>query len=1032
MRALRGVVCALAWAAVVLIVGRAHAEIYLPKPDPTAAVGISAGDATRWEEGDYQVWRLEGDVSIRQGATQLHGRSAVVWVDPGESFDEPSRLVVYLEGGAEKPVRIDLLDQDGKTPLARQQAPTWFGRFESVGGIDWNTPTPRPQRGTDAGIYARARSKFEGDSAPRAPLRVDPAVQPAQFAPLAPAPAPAVPAAGGFRRVKVFGRGSTTQLESRQLPTGETAVVLSGGVRVIVEGVEVAGLPTALGPVDKVDLETDRAVIWTAGAEALTGGAFEQQNDVPMEIYLEGNITFRQGDRTVYANRMYYDVRRRVGVVLDAELLTPLPKIDDYQYRGLVRLKAASIRQLDATRFVASDALVTTSRLEEPSYDFTSKTIAFEDNQTPSFNPATGLTSYERDQLATSRGNVVHWGGVPVFYWPTIATDLSEPTFYVKNVRFRSDSVFGQQVLADFDAYQLLGAKPIDGTDWTLSTDYLSERGLALGTNYTYSVDRFLGVTGPAYGVLDVWGINDDGQDNLGFGRRSIEPEADLRGRLLWNHRQRLVGGPLDGWTAQGEVGWISDRTFLEQYYEAEWDENKDQLTGARLKRITDNRSLSFEAYGRVNDFFTQTQWLPRADHTIIGQSLLGDTLTWSAHSSVGYADIAVADTPGNSILAGQFAQFPWEQGAGGLSGERLATRHELSLPVNADPFKITPFVLGEAAHWGEDLSGDDLQRGYVNTGVRASIPFWAVNPYVRDPLFNLNGLAHKVVFEAELAYADASQDFTELPLYDEIEDDSIEDLRRRLFFPGFAGPLTGLYTQGAPSTIDPRFDPRRYLIRSGAQGWVTSPTTELVDDLTTVRLGMRHRLQTKRGGAGREHLVDWVTLDANMTLFPEADRDNFGEDLGMLDYDFRWHLGDRFSILSDGFADTFDQGLRTASIGALLGRPSRGNLYVGYRTISGPVVADLITATVNYRLGPKWIGSASTVLDLGDAGNIGQTFAMSRIGESLIVTLGATVDESKGNVGFNFQVEPRFLPKLNLARRTGIDIPPAGAYGLE
>ena len=43
------------------------------------------------------------------------------------------------------------------------------------------------------------------------------------------------------------------------------------------------------------------------------------------------------------------------------------------------------------------------------------------------------------------------------------------------------------------------------------------------------------------------------------------------------------------------------------------------------------------------------------------------------------------------------------------------------------------------------------IQRAYAHLGVRASIPFWYVDPSISDPLFNLNGLAHKVVFDAEV-----------------------------------------------------------------------------------------------------------------------------------------------------------------------------------------------------------------------------------------------------------------------------------------
>jgi hypothetical protein len=190
--------------------------------------------------------------------------------------------------------------------------------------------------------------------------------------------------------------------------------------------------------------------------------------------------------------------------------------------------------------------------------------------------------------------------------------------------------------------------------------------------------------------------------------------------------------------------------------------------------------------------------------------------------------------------------------------------------------------------------------------------------------------------------------------------------------------------------------------------------------------------LQTKRGGPATQHIVDWLTFDANITYFPEAERDNFGYELGLADYDMRWHLGDRFSIVSDGAADFFGDGLRTASIGMVINRPARGNAYLGYRSIHGPFTSDILLANFNYRFGPKWIGAVSTSIDIGEAGNTSQALNFSRIGEALIMTLGANYDQSKDNIGFAFMLEPRFLPRNSVTRRTGIDIPPAGAFGLE
>ncbi|MEX2317378.1 MAG: organic solvent tolerance protein OstA [Pirellulales bacterium] len=888
---------------------------------------------------------------------------------------------------------------------------------------------------------------------------VDSAVQPAQFTPppltqplplpfpqTVPAPAPAGPRPTSVRSVELLPRyeGLGPQFDPIRTSQGESILAVNGGINVIVRGLSVEGLPDYLGPLGDVDIETDRAVIWSLDFASL--GQSAQQNDQPLEIYMEGNIVFRQGDRIVYADRMFYDIRNRRGLILGAELLTPLPQTGPDQYQGLVRLKAAALRQLDESHFVAHDALLTTSRLEEPSYNLSSDTITFEDIPRPAFEPYAGIPAVDpvtlqprvdHEQLVESQNNFLYVSGIPIFYWPSIKTDLQKPTYYIDNVRIRNDSIFGFQALVAADAFQLFSLERPDGVNWTLDLDYLSERGLGFGTDVEYDRDSFLGIAGPTKGRADLWAISDDGRDNLGLGRRTIDPEKSFRGRAFWNHRQHLVGGLLDGWTTQAEVGWISDRTFLEQYYENEWDNNKDQLTGVRLKRIDNNQALSIEANARINDFFTQTEWLPRLDHYWLGEPLAGNTLTWFEHSQAAYANIGLASTPTSPDLVNIHTLLPWEFESGVITpidaaGERLVTRQEIDYPLDFAPFKVVPYALGELAHWGADINGDDIQRAYFQTGLRASIPFWAVDPTIRDPLFNLNGLAHKVVFDAEISYADANRNITDFPLYDELDDDSIEEFRRRLFFSPFAGGLAPYYDDGPPSTIDGKFDPRFYALRSGMQSWVTSPTTEIADDLTAVRLGMRHRLQTKRGPLGAQHIVDWFTFDSNATWFPREDRDNFGTGVGLVDYDLRWHLGDRFTVLSDGAADFFGDGLRTASIGVLLNRPARGNAYLGFRALDGPIQAEVVTATLNYRMGPKWIGSASTSVDLGDGGNIGQAVAFSRIGESLVATLGAHVDASKDNVGVSFLVEPRFLPKLSVTRKTGIEVPPTGAQALE
>jgi hypothetical protein len=706
------------------------------------------------------------------------------------------------------------------------------------------------------------------------------------------------------------------------------------------------------------------------------------------------------------------------GVVLAAELLTPVP-----EYQGLLRLKADVLQVVDRQNIQAFGAAVTSSRLGVPSYWFQAENVSFKDEPRPAtepftgrpiIDPLTGQQELDHKYLATARNNFVYVEGVPVFYWPTIATDLTQPSYYLERIKLGSDSVFGTQFMADWNAFQLLGIRrPPEGVKWNFSTDYLSDRGFGLGTNVTYEKDSFLGIPSPSRGFFDAWGIKDDGLDNLGLDRRNLIPSTDYRYRVLSQHRQYLPSG----WQYFGELGLVSDRNFLEQYYELEWDTQKDATTGFELKKYFANQSFSLSMNTRYNDFWTQTEWLPRLDHFMSGQPLLFDRLTWYSHSQVSYAHQRPATMPTQPSQAALWQLFPWETDSEGI---RASSRQEIDLPLTLGPVKVVPYALGEVAHWGGDVTDNDLTRLYGQAGVRASVPMWSVNPGVQSSLFNLNGLAHKIVFETDVFFADANRDVDQLPMYDAFDDDALEENRRIYSFTSFGGVLPD------------KFDPRYYAIRSGLQSWVASPSLELVEDLTMARFGVRQRWQTKRGIPGQERIVDWMLLDVQGSMYPQADRDNFGQEFGQLDYDFRWHLGDRFTLLSDGYMDLFADGLRSVSLGGVISRPERGQMYLGYRSLEGPITSNIVNARVSYRLSEKWIANIGASYDFGPAGNIGQSVSIVRVGESALFRLGFVVDTGRENVGLQLAIEPRFLPRSQLGRVGGVQIPPAGAMGLE
>ena len=1062
---LAGLWCAAPWAL---------ADIQMPVPDPQWPITIDGASAEHWQQGAVEAWVVRRGV-IRQGEFAAQAEEAVVWIDrapPGSG--DVSRAIVYLEGSAAVDYGRDG-DVHPATGAAAQSIRdhTWFGRLITRSAIDVRAPRSETAEGRQSAVYARGRQAWDAAAsgvqlaqftAPVQPAPIQPApvqpepLQPAPFQPppVQPAPPvfapsvlpPAVPAAEApamlqppvlpppvtepapevlpqppaapvmptEKRVQV-GPRSNALIHIKSFPgtlPHQSVTVFSNGIRAVIEGVEAP----RFGNLGRIVIETDRLVLWgpslktlsTEGSEA-AGGA-----DVPIEVYMEGNIVFRQGDRLIYSDRMYYNATYEYGVVLAAEVFTPVP-----DYQGIVRLKSDVLQQLNRQFFQAYGAAITTSQMGVPQYWFQAEQIGFQDTQVPRINSLTGqlepdpLTqeaAVDHSMLATSYNNFLYIGGLPVFYWPAMATDLRKPSYYLERFSVKNDDIFGVQVLADWDLYQLLRIKnPPTGTDWSLSTDYLGDRGMGLGTNFSYDRTDWLGHPGPVTGWFDAWGIYDTGFDDLGENRRHVVPEKAMRGRAYWRHRHNLP----EGWQVIGKLGWISDRNFLEEYYEKEWDEWVDRVTSLELRRTWEDQTLRVLGQFSLNDNVSQTEWWPRGDHFLLGRSLLNDRLTWFAHSQASYARFGVLDAPTDPQDAAGWQYLPWEQPAMEPEGGRFATRHELDLPLQLGPVKCVPYALGEVAYWGQGLDEQrDLTRAYGQAGVRLSLPFWRVFPTVQNMLLNLNGLAHKVTLQSDLYWADASRNIDEFPLYDPLDDDSQEH------FLGYLGAIPWYR------------DPRNFAFRAGLQNWVASPTLETVDDVTAARLGIHQRWQTKRGLPGQQRVVDWIALDVDGTLFPRADRDNFGEYLGLLEYDFLWHVGDRVTILSDGYADLFPDGLRMISLGSALSRPQRGQVYGGITSMEGPLSSTLLVGAVSYRLSHKWIMDLAGTYDLGPTGNIGERLAITHIGESMLVRLTFNADLGRDNVGAAISVEPRFLPRGRLGRVGGVHIPPVGMMGIE
>jgi hypothetical protein len=468
-------------------------------------------------------------------------------------------------------------------------------------------------------------------------------------------------------------------------------------------------------------------------------------------------------------------------------------------------------------------------------------------------------------------------------------------------------------------------------------------------------------------------------------------------------HQQQLdlsmpfLAGP---WNIRTEIGKTSDRNFLNSFFNSTWHSEENATTAVDLTRRQGNTSLTLSAEYALDKHYSNANWLPRLDHYWLGQSLFNDYLTWYEHTRVGLVDYHDANAPSDPQDSRYFKYLPWENN-GNAKGTGLAfsTRHELDLPMQAGALKIVPYVLGDFSVWGEDQNGSAVDRLYGQGGVRMNLPIWKVDPRVSSRTWYLNGLAHKIDLNAEYMYAQSNRSMENLTLTDPLDLWSVDDFRRRYVFtnPAFGG------------SIDSRFDPRYYALRSGLASNVTAGNMEIADDMHMFRVGMTHRFQTKRGSVGRRHILDWITVSTHINLYPES-RYNHGQNAGLFDYNVLWHVGDRFSLFSEGLYDFFSDGQQLTRFGGIWNRPDRGSVSVTLDQFSGMVERTYLSLGIGYTMNEKYSMSYVTSYDLRKGENVGHNLMFVRSGESFRLLVGAVYSEALSEWSFSVGLEPVFL----------------------
>ncbi|MBA4063567.1 MAG: hypothetical protein C0501_07595 [Isosphaera sp.] len=829
-------------------------------------------------------------------------------------------------------------------------------------------------------------------------------------------PGELIPVPQGRDRAYRFTRryGTPNTLTSELLPDGVRRFVFTGGVIVNVTGEGGA----------EVEFATDDAVVWVRGlaVDNIGNGFRTAGGRTEVEVYLAGNVVVRTRasdgtPQTVRAAQVYYDVERSRAVALAATLeFRPGPAPDP------LRLRGGEVRRLDPENWEVLGATFDSSKLpSDPGLLLEARRATLSTRRVqlrnifglPYRDLRTGEYVEGDEQLVTAFGAVPRVAGVPLFYLPRVRTDATDPLGPFVGFSGGQNRIFGTQVYTTFDLFDLLAVKPPPGQKWRLNADYLSERGPALGTDYTYNLPPAgPGLAGTA-GLVKLYGIKDrSGVDILG-GFRGVEPvPPEYRGRALLRHQQEF----LDGLSFQGQAAYLSDKNFFEQYYKQEFDLGPNQETFAYLSGQRGNLGLAgLLSYRLDRPWEPQTQWLPRVDGYAIGQTFLDDRLVYSASANAGYARARTAEQPPFPVLTTDRS----------VDTARFDVLQELSVPFALGPVKVVPYGTVDLAAYTEDLTGDAVGRVWGGGGARATLPASRLYEGVASDLLNVRGLYHKAVFGANYLYARTNTPFTELPLLDRLNDDATDRAFRNIvpFQPQLVPGPDGvrLATAGDPTSL---FNPQRYLVRRGV-----TTRRDTLDDINVLQLDTRHRFQTKRGYPGLEHTVDLATVAASVSFFPEPGRDNFGNPFAFLEYDAVYNVGDRTALVTSGWVDPFDGGVRYYSVGAFLNRPDRTSFYAGYRH-TDPLNSRAVSGSVGYQLSRRYFLAAGVSYDFGINQALSNSFTLTRTGTDLTVSLGVTYNALVNNLGVQFLVTPNLVAALAPGRITGTQLQGAGGRG--
>ncbi|MBN1257558.1 MAG: LPS assembly protein LptD [Planctomycetes bacterium] len=249
--------------------------------------------------------------------------------------------------------------------------------------------------------------------------------------------------------------------------------------------------------------------------------------------------------------------------------------------------------------------------------------LTSDNSPSPIYHISSAAAHLRSNEKVESWHNVFWLGKVPIFYFPYIIKDLRYDWPWM---RFAAghDSDWGNYTLTTFG----LDLNPSDASYFRLKKiffdiDWRAERGWAGGPSLKYEMGHL-----KSSGRLETYYTKESSIGDSEDWERSEEDQLyeefyadEERYKIEWEHYQDLPGE----WDLRAEAHYFSDRDFQKEYFNRDFNEDKEPESVLDLRKLNDNYVFEILAKKRVNDFQSQEEYLPEMRFTLPGYRI-GDT----------------------------------------------------------------------------------------------------------------------------------------------------------------------------------------------------------------------------------------------------------------------------------------------------------------------------------------------------------------------------------------------------------------------